>query len=699
MTNTSHSAKQRANSTDLFLASFLALFFELLVLRYLTSEVRAFTNLKNLPLIAAFFGIGLGTMLGANFQRLRRWFPIVALLLFSMIRFATLLHLPAVDISWNYGIDVAAPGVLWRILSTVRFLSLTFFLLALVVFLFTVLGSFIGEQLPSARPVHAYGINLAGSLAGMALFSVLSFFNFGPAVWLLVGFVLLIPFFASQRVALLLFAVTVAVVAIPESGVFWSPYYRIDFAPIVPAGASQPSAYSVVTNHIWHQWAADVSPDFLRRYPEAKPNRYLPEYYGIPYRLVPHPRTVLILGAGTGNDVAAALRNGAEHIDAVELDPLILSLGKRYHPEHPYSSDRVTAHNDDARAFLKKTYRKYDLIVFAFLDSTTLLSGFSSLRLDNYVYTVEGFQNARALLAENGTLVLTFATSRSFATDRLYATLASAFGTPPAAYLTQYWVKGVVMVEGGARATKLPELPDVGEELQAKANRAVLATDAWPFLYLESRSIPASILVVVPLFLLAAWKILQKSHAISKNANAARWHFFFLGAGFLLLETKAITQLSLLFGSTWIVTSLVISSFLLMALLSNAVVTVRSISPWMCYTALLALLLADMILPYSVFNRASFVAKVLMSGLWVAAPVFFSGLIFSGSLKQDGSVSQALGINLFGAVCGGVLENAVMVGGTPVLIRLSLGLYALSALSLAALRRGESNEQASWELP
>jgi spermidine synthase len=36
---------------------------------------------------------------------------------------------------------------------------------------------------------------------------------------------------------------------------------------------------------------------------------------------------VLILGAGTGTDVAAALRHGAKHVDAVEIDPVILRLG------------------------------------------------------------------------------------------------------------------------------------------------------------------------------------------------------------------------------------------------------------------------------------------------------------------------------------------------------------------------------------
>lgn len=108
------------------------------------------------------------------------------------------------------------------------------------------------------------------------------------------------------------------------------------------------------------------------------------------------------MGAGTGNDVASALRHGATHVDAVEIDPLILRLGKRFHPEHPYDSPRVTVHVDDARAFFKKTKRKYDLIVFGYLDSHTMLTSFSSVRLDNYVYTLESLREARGLLREAG---------------------------------------------------------------------------------------------------------------------------------------------------------------------------------------------------------------------------------------------------------------------------------------------------------
>ena len=105
-----------------------------------------------------------------------------------------------------------------------------------------------------------------------------------------------------------------------------------------------------------------------------------------------------MVGAGTGNDVAAALRAGVKRVDAVEIDPAILCLGKLYHPEHPYADPRVDAVVNDARTFLRSTRNIYDLIVYGLLDSHTLLSHTSSVRLDSYVYTVEGLREARARL-------------------------------------------------------------------------------------------------------------------------------------------------------------------------------------------------------------------------------------------------------------------------------------------------------------
>src|SRR5258706_5313062 len=69
---------------------------------------------------------------------------------------------------------------------------------------------------------------------------------------------------------------------------------------------------------------------------------------------------VLVIGAGSGNDVDAALRQGAAHVDAVEIDPAIYDIGRNNHPDRPYSNPRVTVHIADGRSFLQHTDRQYE---------------------------------------------------------------------------------------------------------------------------------------------------------------------------------------------------------------------------------------------------------------------------------------------------------------------------------------------------
>jgi hypothetical protein len=84
-------------------------------------------------------------------------------------------------------------------------MALVFGLCALVVVIFVVIGRLVGEPLRRVPSLKGYGINQAGSLAGVILFSTLAFFNYGPAVWLLVGFLLLVPFFSELRRSRFLF--------------------------------------------------------------------------------------------------------------------------------------------------------------------------------------------------------------------------------------------------------------------------------------------------------------------------------------------------------------------------------------------------------------------------------------------------------------------------------------------------------------
>jgi hypothetical protein len=305
------------------------------------------------------------------------------------------------------------------------------------------------------------------------------------------------------------------------------------------------------------------------------------------------------------------------------------------------------------------------------------------VRLDNYVYTLESFREARQLLTQHGTLVLGFSSGKSFLGDRLFATLSEAFGSPPQAYFTGGAQNGVVYVEGAqSQSDLITDFPDISAEFQAHRNVTLLATDHWPFLYLKSRTIPISMLTVLVLFLYIALGIVRREVPRGRNRNFKDIHLFFLGAGFMLLETKGVTELSLIFGSTWVVNAVVITGFLFMGLLANGLIDIRPVSVRVAYCWLFIFLIVDMTVSYSMFNALSGIGKLGLAGTIVGLPVFFSGLVFSSSFRDLTYPTRGLGFNLLGAVAGGVLENLVMVGGTPILGALAVILYAASAMFL-----------------
>ena len=129
-----------------------------------------------------------------------------------------------------------------------------------------------------------------------------------------------------------------------------------------------------------------------------------------------------------GNDVSAAIRNGAKSITAVEIDPVILDLGKQYHPEQPYQNPAVLSVTDDARSFFEKNTSTFDLIAFGTLDSHSLLSSLSSVRLDSYVYTLESFRQVKKHLTSNGFATVTFATETDWLEERLGRMMVTVFG-------------------------------------------------------------------------------------------------------------------------------------------------------------------------------------------------------------------------------------------------------------------------------
>ena len=669
--------------TMLFLASFLALYFELVVIRYLSTEIRVFAYFKNLPLISSFLGLGLGMARGRPPRVLKQLFPLIAAVLFLLIAFASPLHLTHVPAPGeDYFLFGQDQTVVTHLVSVMRYTFVMLSITALVISFFVMLGGIVGEKFSKMQSLRGYTVNLAGSLAGIMIFALLSFWRSPPGVWMLLGLILALPFIYREPWAVLTFAFVVMAITVTHGGTYWSPYYRITLQPFpYPVGSPHPAVYLLTANHDGHQTIFDHSSDALKGYPPTEFNRAALKAYDLPYQMIPRPDQVLVVGAGTGNDVASALRHGAAHVDAVEIDPVIVDLGRRFHHEKPYDSARVSVHVDDARAFFHKTNKKYDLIVFGFLDSLTLLSSYSSVRLDNYVYTVESFREAKGLLQSGGTLVLTFASHRAFLTERLYATLGQAFGVAPRAY--QLDAYDMAFIEGhGRNATAVGEFQDVSEKLHQQENATRVATDRWPFLYLARPTIPKSIIWVLVPFLAGAAILLHKTIGLRSLGSRQAVHFCLLGAGFLLLETKAVTELSLLFGSTWIVNVVVIAAFLLMAVLANTYVMLWPVSRKAAYAILFVVLTVGMMFPYARLDALPDAGRVLAAAVLVGLPIFFTGLIFSRSFRDVGKPAEALGVNLLGAVIGGALENTVMLAGTVVLGILAIFLYSLSAVCL-----------------
>ncbi len=374
----------------------------------------------------------------------------------------------------------------------------------------------------------------------------------------------------------------------------WSPYYEIEVEPI--RRGTEQVGYDIIVNKDSHQQALDLS-DRYAGDPLIASRQHL---YELPYALI-QPRRVLVVGAGTGNDVAAALRAApGATVDAVEIDPVIARLGRELHPERPYDNPNVRVHIDDARSFLQKSDEEYDLIVFGFLDSHRLFSQMSSVRMDNYVYTRENFESVRDHLAPGGVVAVTFTVHEKWIADRIFTVMKHVFGRAPLVYQGNANAWGTTFLAGDDALPRPPgaaaiDRPTFDAQLLGRGERRtwqytgvegfidpavfsareVLLTDEWPYLYMRSRSVPDNYLIVLILTVLvslaAVWRMVPRIDF----RRPSNWNFFLLGAAFALLETPGITELALVFGSTWITNSIVISAILLMILLANLLV-VRS---------------------------------------------------------------------------------------------------------------------------
>src|SRR5262249_54130251 len=383
----------------------------------------------------------------------------------------------------------------------------------------------------------------------------------------------------------------------------------------------------IEVNHIFHQ---SMAPVVFKEY-----------FYQWPYAVFGDTfDNVLVLGAGSGTDVAAALQHGAKHVDAVDIDPVILRLGAERHPDHPYSDPRVTIINDDARHYLRTTTKRYDLIVFALIDSLTVQSSFSGVRLESYMFTRESFEAVRDRLSPDGVMAVYNYFREKWLVDRLANTIAGVFGPEPLPHVHQDPPYPGVIPPGPPppRPHALPPPPPSPRHRLARDPSVVVAPDDWPFLYMRAPELPrhyvAALAIVLAISAIAIWL----ARAVAGGGGWS-WHFFCLGAGFMLLETKSIVQFALLWGSTWSSAALAIASVLAMALASALVASRVEIPRGVAFAALLALVLLNFLVPVGRVTLESRALESLVYGVLVFSPVFCAGLLFSSSFKESSSAA------------------------------------------------------------
>ncbi|HEY0799095.1 MAG TPA: hypothetical protein VGD50_08080 [Candidatus Baltobacteraceae bacterium] len=388
-------------------------------------------------------------------------------------------------------------------------------------------------------------------------------------------------------------------------------------------------------------------------------------------------RNLLIIGGGNGGDVSIALAAGAKHIDVVEIDPRIYALGAALNPDHPYQDPRVTVHIGDGRAFLEQTTNRYDLILFALPDSLVLISGQSSLRLESYLFTIEATRAAAAHLNPGGAFAMYNYYREVWLVDRLAGTLQATYGRAPC----------LDTIGGAGHLALLMDSPspsalacDTMWTPQAIAD-TVPATDDHPFVYLRTPTIPSLYLVTIVAILIVSLLLIRNA-AGPLSSMRQYLDLFFMGAAFLLLETKNVVQFALLFGTTWFVNALVFFGILLSVLAAIEVAQrfrVRQ-SGWL-YVALFATLIPAWAIEPQVLLVMSLPLRFVAAVVLAFAPIFLANLIFAGRFREVGSSTIAFGTNLLGAMVGGLLEYTSLVVGYRSLLLLVALLYACAFLS------------------
>ncbi|MEV6962098.1 spermidine synthase [Streptomyces sp. NPDC051207] len=653
----------------LTLASTTMLFVELALIRWAGANVVHLSYFSNFILLGSFLGIGVGFLLpAARGQWLKRWTPLPLALLVIFVR-----EFP-VQVRQSSGEVIYFTAVRTTGLPEWVTLPAIFLLTAVIMAGIGKITADLFRLLPS---LDAYRYDLLGSITGSVSFAVLSWLRAPSLVWGVLAAAALLVLGGRRNTLRYGIPLTAMVAALfletTTTGISWSPYYKIQLKP----SRTENRTYHISANGVPHQSTAPL-PVLMR---ENSP--YRKAYEQTPGN--PH-KSVLVIGAGNGNDVAVALAHGAQRVDAVEIDPRLQQIGADLHPARPYDDPRVHVHIDDGRAFLERTDRKYDLVVLALPDSLTLVSGASNLRLESYLFTRQAFEAARDHLAPDGAFAMYNYYRKSWLVDRFAGTLDEVYGHAPC--MTTFNRNAAVLVTGMTPADQSCE-----RTWRPSGPVPASASDDHPFPYLLHRNIPTLYLGALGAILLVT--LLSVRLAGVRIRSTFRYaDMFLLGAAFMLLETKNVIGFALYFGTTWLVNALVFFGVLVAVLAAVEVRRrLRRVNRTLLQVMLFVTLAVAWLVPAQAVLSLPFAGRLAAAIALAFAPIFCANLIFSDRLALAADPTSAFGANLLGALTGGALEYLALVTGYQTLLLAVAALYLAACVAMRFAGRGPGGAQ------
>ena len=725
---------------ELFLASFLILFFELTCIRWFGSIVLFLTFFTNVVLMACFLGVSVGCLSASRRGDFIQGFIPGTLLavglayavLWSYFRFDSRLM---IDVGGQrspqliyFGADsrVADPA---RLSVPVEAIAGVFFVLIALVFVGP--GQVVGRRFAAIPDrLAAYTADILGSLAGIAAFGAASLANLPSTAWF--AFSLALGLYFTPRRRWLHAAAALATLYIVATRIDW---------PETPPGREAHnswSPYNFVSYKAWHR-GIDVNNLAHQRMLAIEEGGAA---YMLPYLLNrdaggPPFEDVLIIGAGSGNDVAAALRQGAGTSTPSRSIPSSTGWGGATIPIDPIADPRVTIHLDDGRGFVRRTARQYDLdhlragrLARPALELFKPPAGELPVhrgglprrqcpaqarrRVRHVQLLPPGL--GRGPAGEAGGGGLRRAADRVFPARpgddprRATTSEASSPSCSPAAPGTPRVeaIRARLARDRSFWLNTQPDLERVDQRLRAGAAAVAVrrpAASARPRRNSRGSARPGwtrrrrphpDRRLAVPLPARAVdpgpepprdgdrggaiagdpASCSRRSGGRGPTARCSSW-----APGFMLLETKGVVHMALLFGATWMVNSIVFFAILTMVLLGN--LSVMALEPrrlWPYYALLLIALAVNALVPMSDFLSLSGPSKVIVSCLVVFVPVFFAGVIFATAFREQPQPDVDFGSNIGGIILGGLSENLSLVLGFNHLLWVAIGYYVLSAL-------------------